>query len=220
MIQPATLRFLKNLEKNNNKTWFDANRKEYEAAKSDFLLTVEQLLEAISKFDPSISHLTAKECVFRINRDVRFSKDKSPYKTNFGASISKGGKKIGDAGYYFHADPGKSFVGGGIYMPMPPDLAKIRQEIDYNFDEWEKIIKGKNFKRYFPEGIEGIEILSRPPKGYAEDNLAIEFLKMKCFIVSRVVSDEELQAKNFVKEAAKTFEAMKPLVDFLNRAND
>ena len=103
-------------------------------------------------------------------------------------------------------------------MPMAPDLAKIRQEIDYNFDEWKKIINNKTFKKYFPKGIEGIESLVRPPKGYDENNPAIEFLKMKGFIVSTAFSDNDLLQKNAVKEIVKTFEAMKPLIDFLNRA--
>ena len=159
-----------------------------------------------------------REAVFRINRDVRFSKDKSPYKTNMGASLTKGGKKINTSGYYFHCEPGQSFAGGGFYMPEAPQLAKIRQEIDYSFDEWKKIVADKNFKKYFPEGVNGIDVLVRPPKGYDESNPAIDYLKMKNFIVSRPISDDDLLNKNLVKELAKTFEAMKPLIDFLNRA--
>jgi uncharacterized protein (TIGR02453 family) len=136
MLQSSTLQFLQSLQKNNNKPWFDENRKKYESAKENFAEFVEALINGIAAFDPTIQNLTAKNCMFRINRDVRFSKDKSPYKTNMGASISKGGKKINLAGYYFHCEPGKSFAAGGFYMPMAPELAKIRQEIDYNFKEW------------------------------------------------------------------------------------
>jgi uncharacterized protein (TIGR02453 family) len=218
MIQASTLKFLKELKKNNNKPWFEENRKNYESAKSDFYVAVDKLIEGIAKFDAPIGNLKAKDCAFRINRDVRFSKDKSPYKTNMGASIASGGKKINGAGYYFHCEPAQSMAAGGFYMPDAPQLAKIRQEIDYGFDEWKKIVGNKTFKKYFVQGISGMESLARPPKGYDENNPAIEYLKMKGFIVSRQFTDAELQDKNSVKEIIKTFEAMKPLIDFLNRA--
>src|SRR5690242_20492625 len=118
MLQPNTLKFLKDLQKNNNKPWFDAHRKEYDAAKSDFAGFVQKLIDTQAKKDPSIKNLVAKDCMFRINRDVRFSKDKSPYKNNFGASINKGGKQsISSGGYYFHLQPGQAFTGGGLWMP-------------------------------------------------------------------------------------------------------
>jgi uncharacterized protein (TIGR02453 family) len=218
MLQSSTLKFLKELKKNNNKPWFDENRKQYELAKADFYLVVDKLIEGIAKFDEPIGALKAKDCAFRINRDVRFSKDKSPYKTNMGASITQGGKKINGAGYYFHCEPGQSFAAGGFYMPEAPQLAKIRQEIDYSFDEWKNIVENKTFKKYFTEGVEGIETLSRPPKGYDENNPAIKFLKMKGFIISRSFTDTEIQDKNSIKEITKTFEAMKPIIDFLNKA--
>jgi uncharacterized protein (TIGR02453 family) len=215
MLQPATLEFIKTLKKNNNKPWFDANRKKYEAAKADFVSLVEHIIAAVSKFDPAVSSLKAKDCTFRINRDIRFSKDKSPYKTNMGAYVNPGGKKINTPGYYFHCEPGQNFAAGGLYVPEPAVLAKVRQEIDYSFDEWKKIINDKTFKKYFPK-VDGIEVLSRPPKGYTDDNPAIEFLKMKSFIVSRPLTDAQLTDKNLVKELAKTFETMKPMIDFLN----
>lgn len=217
MLHPSTLQFIKELKKNNNKPWFDANRKKYEAAKADFVSWVEILIAAIAKFNPAVASLKAKDCTFRINRDIRFSKDKSPYKTNMGAYINPGGKKINTPGYYFHCEPGQNFAAGGLYIPEPAVLAKVRQEIDYNFDEWKKIIGSKTFKKYFPK-IDGIEVLSRPPKGYSDDNPAIEFLKMKSYIVSRPLDDKELTSKTLVKEAAKTYEAMKPMIDFLNNA--
>jgi uncharacterized protein (TIGR02453 family) len=217
MLQSSTIKFLKDLKKNNNKAWFDANRKVYETAKADYALLVDAIILAASKFDNSISSLKAKDCMFRINRDVRFSKDKSPYKSNMGAYMNAGGKKANTPGYYFHCEPGQSFAAGGLYVPEPEVLAKVRQEIDYNFDEWKKIINEKTFKKYFTK-VDGMDVLSRPPKGYTEDNPAIEFLKMKSFIVSRPMTDAELQDKNLVKEIAKTFEVMKPMTDFLNHA--
>jgi uncharacterized protein (TIGR02453 family) len=220
MLQQSTLHFLKQLNKNNNKPWFDENRKIYEQAKSDFVLFISGLIRTISSFDASLENLEAKKCIFRINRDVRFSKDKSPYKTNFGASLSAGGKKISIAGYYFHCEPGKSFLAGGFYMPEPDQLAKIRQEIDYNYDKWKKIIQDRSFKKFFPDGIEGINILSRPPKGYDESNPAIEFLKMKCFIVSHPLTDKELTDKDLLKKSQQVYKAMWPLINFLNTAID
>ena len=217
MLQPHTLKFIKDLKKNNNKPWFDTNRKRYEEAKADFILLVENILAAVVKFDPAVASLKAKDCIFRINRDIRFSKDKSPYKTNMGAYINPGGKKINTPGYYFHCEPGGSFAAGGLYLPAPEDLAKVRQEIDYNFDEWKKIVNDKTFKKYFTK-VDGIEVLSRPPKGYAEDNPAIEFLKMKSFIVSRPLTDAQLTDKNLVKEVAKTFTVMKPMLNYLTHA--
>ena len=216
MLQPSTLKFIKDLKKNNNKPWFDTNRKKYEVAKADFISFVDNIIGATTKFDPAVSSLKAKDCIFRINRDIRFSKDKSPYKTNMGAYINPGGKKINTPGYYFHCEPGGSFAAGGLYIPEPAVLAKVRQEIDYSFDEWKKIINDKTFKKYFTK-VDGREALSRPPKGYTVDNPAIEFLKMKSFIVSRPLTDTELTGKNLLKEVAKTFEAMKPMIDFLNR---
>ncbi|MBC7511147.1 MAG: DUF2461 domain-containing protein [Ferruginibacter sp.] len=218
MLQSSTIRFLKDLQNNNNKPWFDEHRKIYEAAKADLQTMVAQLIPAIGAFDEPVGTLQVKDCTFRINRDVRFSKNKSPYKNNMAAYFSRGGKKASVAGYYFHCEPGKSYAAGGFYSPLPPELNKIRQEIDYNFEEFKKIITGKTFKKYFKDGVDGIESLIRPPKGYDENNAAIHYLKMKHFIVSKPFTDAELQKKNLVKEVAKVFETMKPMIDFLNRA--
>ncbi len=218
MPTKITLQFLKDLAKNNNKTWFDTNRSKYELAKEDIKAMVSELISSISAFDPPIGNLAVKECTFRINRDVRFSKNKSPYKTNMSAYFSKGGKKASVAGYYFHFEPGKSYAAGGFYSPQPEELSKIRQEIDYSFDEWKKILSQKKFKKFFPDGVDGIESLVRPPKGYDENNPAIHYLKMKHFIVSRPFTDEEVQSKTLVKEIAATFSIMKTMIDFLNLA--
>ena len=215
MLQSSSLKFLKDLKKNNNKPWFEAHRKQYETSKADFLSMVEQVIKAISTFDKSIRGLEAKNCTFRINRDVRFSKNKAPYKSNMAAYFNKDGKKGLGSGYYLHIEPGKSFMAGGIWMPEPAILAGIRQEIDYSFDEWKKIVKNKTFKTIFPEGIIG-DALTRPPKGYEETNPAIEYIKRKSFIVTKSFTESEGQSKNLVKDVAKTYRAMKPLIDFLN----
>ena len=218
MLQRSTINFLKALEINNNKPWFDEHRKVYEAAKADVQNMVGQLIPTIAAFDEPIGALQIKDCTFRINRDVRFSKNKLPYKNNMAVYLSPGGKKAVAAGYYFHIEPGKSYAAGGFYSPMPAELSKIRQEIDYNFDALKTIIDQKTFKKFFPTGIDGIASLVRPPKGYDENNPAIHYLKMKHFIVSTPLTDAQLQDGNLVKELAKIFAAMKPLNDFLNHA--
>jgi uncharacterized protein (TIGR02453 family) len=218
MLQGATIKFLKDLKKNNNKPWFEKNKTAYLAAKEDIDQFTQQVIDGLGKIDADIAPLTPKDCLFRIYRDVRFSKDKTPYKTNMGASFNKGGKKVPTAGYYFHCEPGQNMAGGGLWMPQSPELNKVRQEIDYSFDEWKKIITHRNFKKIFPEGVEGIDILARPPKGYEAENPAIAFLKMKSFIVSRSFTDAELQSKSLLKEVLKTFETMKPFIGFINRS--
>lgn len=220
MLQTSTVQFLKQLAKNNTKEWFDANRKKYESAKTDFASFIQKVLDDFSKTDTGLSSLMAKDCMFRINRDIRFSKDKSPYKTNFGAYLNAAGKKSMTAGYYLHIQPGESFVGGGFYQPDAEALKKLRQEIDYSFDEFKKIINNKKFKSVYTMGIskdEGIS-LSRPPKGYEETNPAIEFIKLKSIIAMVPLTDEQLTDKKFASTVVKAFEALQPLVIFVNRA--
>src|SRR5471030_2771432 len=139
MLKPSTLKFLKDLKKNNERDWFEKNRKAYEAAREDFASLIDAVIAEFGKKDKTIASLTAKECMYRINRDVRFSKNKAPYKNNMAASLIEGGKKSIFAGYYFHFQPGaNSFVGGGRYMVEPDLLKKIRQEIDYSWTEFHK----------------------------------------------------------------------------------
>ena len=220
MLQASTLRFLKNLKKNNNKPWFDTNRKLYEAAKVDFAGFIQSVINKQGQKDATIKDLIAKDSMFRINRDIRFSKDKSPYKTNFGASINKGGRKAFDAaGYYFHLEPGNSFVGGGIYMPMPEHLKKVRQEIDYNLKDFKKILSAKKFKTVYGDISRGDEFsLSRVPKGYEPDNPAAEYLKLKSYIAMTRISDADLTSSNLLKKTVAAFEALHPLITFLNHS--
>ena len=219
MLQAATIKFLKDLKKNNNKSWFDINRKQYETAKEDFAQFVQLLIDKQGKADQSIASLKPKECMFRINRDIRFAKDKSPYKTNFGASINKGGKKAMVAGYYFHLEPGQSFAGGGMYMPMPDDLRKVRQEIDYNWDAFKKITGSKKFKAVYG-GLDRSEeyLLSRVPKGYNAENPAAEYLRLKSFIAFVPLTDTDLTSKTLVKKTIDAFQTLQPVLNFLNEA--
>jgi len=217
MIDKKTLDFLSKLRKNNSKEWFDKNRKLYEEAKANTETFVSELLIRMAPFEPGVATLVAKKCLFRINRDIRFSKNKSPYKSNFGASINPGGKKSPGAGYYLHIEPGNSFIGGGLYMPEPAMLAAVRQEIDYDLKGFNKILADKKFKKIFG-GLETIEKLQRPPKGYEESNPAVDILKHKHFIVSHMLSDTDLLSKNLLKQTVAAFDAMHPFIAFLNRA--
>jgi len=220
MIQAQTLQFLSILKENNNKPWFDANRKTYETAKKNFAEVVQELIKGIGKFDKSIeeAQLEVKNCTFRINRDVRFSKNKDPYKTNFGASFSKGGKKAHSAGYYLHIDPSECFLAGGIWMPEPDDLKKIRIEIDYNYYEINSILTAESFKKYFPNGLDREAFTVRPPKGYDDTNPAIELIKLKSFTASSVIDSNEILKPNFTDTVLEGFKAMQPYIEFLNRA--
>ncbi len=218
MISPQIIKFLTGVKKNNNKAWLESNRSLYDNSKDEFLEEVGGVISGIIHFDKAFINLTPKECIFRLNRDVRFSKEKHPYKTNFAAYFNPAGKKGAGAGYYMHIEPGKSFAAVGLWDPPPAHLAAIRQEIDYNLDEWRNIISNKVFKKTFNNGFNLTQRLVRPPKGYEADNPAIEFLKMKNFVVSRSFTDEELQQKKFTSELVNSFKAGKAMTDFINRA--
>ena len=141
MIDKALFNFLKDLKENNHRDWFHANKKIYDGVKKNVLEMLERILPELEKLDPDMTGLEPKKCIFRINRDIRFSKDKSPYKTNFGSFMVKGGKSSGNAGYYIHFEPGNCFIAGGIYMPPGPQLKKVRTEIYYNVDEFKAIFE-------------------------------------------------------------------------------
>ena len=221
MLAPQTLKFLSGLKKNNNKDWFDKHRVQYEAARIDFSNFIQLLIDELQQLDPTITGLSSRDCMFRINRDIRFSKDKRPYKSNFGASIKRGGRKSGFAGYYFHCEPGQSFAGGGLWMPEAAQLKKLRQEIDYNWEEFQQIIKEKSFKKTFGDLYLGDELrLSTMPKGYEKDNPAAAYLKLKCFIAETTFADEELTRSNLHKKTIAAFKAIQPLLHFINRSLD
>src|SRR4051812_29066988 len=220
MLQKSTLQFLKNLKQNNAKEWFDAHRTAYDTARADFTGFISTVINQYGKTNEDIASLQAKDCLFRINRDVRFSKNKAPYKTNFGASIARGGKKSIYAGYYIHVEPGnESFAGGGLWMPEAEQLKKVRQEIDYNFSAFEEIVTQPAFKNVYDALYTGEDSkLSRPPKGYDDSNPAIEYLKFKSFIALHPLKDAELTDKNLLPTVLQAFNALHPLVIFLNTA--
>lgn len=212
--------FLKHLKSNNNKEWFDAHKNEYLKAKEQHEAFVEEVIKGIRKFDKKISpDMTAKQCTFRIYKDVRFSKDKTPYKTNMGASINPGGKKSETAGYYLHLEPGNNFIAGGVWMPEPPVLQAIRQEIDYNPKPLLKLMNASSFKKYF-KGFDEDDKLKTVPKGYDKDHPHIDLLKNKHFIVSHELSDKEVSGPNNLKTILEGFKAMYPLMEYLRVAQE
>lgn len=215
-----SLQFLKKLKNNNNRDWFEAHKNEFNEAKLEFEEFVQKLIGVISKFDKSVSpDLKAKDCVFRIYKDVRFSKDKTPYKTNFGASINPGGKKSLQAGYYFHVQPGNIFIAGGNYMPPPDMLQAIRQEIDYNGDKLGKILKAKSYTAYF-DGLDQEDKLKTVPKGYDKEHKHLDLLKLKSFIAFTNVDEKKLNSKDILTYLGNGYKAMLPLNQFLREAID
>lgn len=213
-IEASTLHFLKNLSKNNNREWFTENKDQYIAAQQNVLNMVENLIEKIGAFDEEIMKIDAKKSLYRIYRDVRFSKDKSPYKTNFGAGLGMGkGNKI--SGYYLHIEPGKSFLAGGVYQPEPSVLKEIRKEISMNAKEFQEILQQDDFRNNF-RGLSVEAKLQRVPNGFDKDDPMAEFLKLKNLIVVHPISDDALMQENATKNMAKIFQSMKPLNDFLS----
>ena len=220
MITDTTLAFLRELKNNNERIWFTEHKSAYQQAYGEMLDTVIQLLVAISQFDRNIalSGLDPKSCIMRINRDIRFSKDKSPYKSNFFSFINKDGRKSPWGGYYLHLKPGGTFAGGGIYMPEPAVLEHTRGRIDTHFAQWQSIIAEKKFTLHFPEGVLPSGKLVRPPKGYESTNPAIEYLKFKGYYTQRFFTDNEVTDPAFISKVVQTFRAVQPLIEFLNRA--
>lgn len=221
MINKDTLSFLSNLKRNNHKTWFDENRKTYQEARTNFLDVIGQLIKGLSELDHDIamSNLEPKRCIMRINRDIRFSKDKTPYKTNLFTYINRGGKKSSFAGYYLSIDSDGSFYGGGIYMPEAAVLSKIRQEIDYQFEEWNGIVQNIDLVAKYGE-VKPSGQLVRPPKGYEKDNPAIEWIKYKGYYTQRMLAPNDVLNNGFVNEVLAGFKVVKPVIDFINRAID
>lgn len=218
-LDNKTFKFLKDLKKNNDRDWFQANKNRHDEAKQDFVSAIEKIINGIGKFDPQVADLEAKKCVFRIYRDTRFSKDKTPYKTNFGAHMVAHNEKPHDrAGYYIHLEPGNSFLAGGAYMPPGPWMKAIREEIATNADGLRKILNSKSFKDNFGE-MEG-EKLKTSPRDYPKDHPEIELLKYKSFLAMHKLTDAQVLDDDFEKHALKVFKALKPFDDYLNRALD
>lgn len=216
MITTTTLQFLEDLKENNYRDWFQARQDRYADYKKDYKATTEAFIAEMGKYDESVSHLEFKDSSFRINRDIRFSKDKAPYKTHMGIWMYPGAKHDNLAGYYLHIEKGASFIAGGLYSPEPEALKKVRREVDNFFEDLEEIIQNEDFKKTFG-ALSRENALKTIPKGYEKENPAAEFLKLKSYIASAPVSDKELLSKNFIENTTKRLSALTPLVEFLNR---
>jgi uncharacterized protein (TIGR02453 family) len=207
--------FLKKLSRNNNREWFEKNKPSYLEIKNEFELFVADLLHEMIGIDESLAGLDPKKLVFRIYRDIRFSKDKTPYKTHLSAGLSASGKGTGVPGYYLQIEPGnKSMLAAGLYLPSPENLAKVRQEIDYNGQRLNAIIKDKTFKKTFGKFWDE-DKLKTMPKGYAKDHPHVEFLKLKSFLVLHYFADSDVMDKKFLNKLIQAMKSAKPLNDFL-----
>lgn len=209
------LSFLADLQRNNNKEWFDANRKQYDSVKKQMTLAVAGLIEGISAFDADISGMKPGSAMFRINRDVRFSANKNPYKNNMGAFMSRDGKKSPFAGYYFHIQPGESFIAVGIWMPEASVLNSVRRELHFNHANFRKILKSKQMA---PWGVMEGEQLKTSPKGYDADHPAIDLLRYKSFVFTRAFSDKEVKKPEFIPTCIDLYKSALPFVKFVNEA--
>ena len=218
-IDKDTIEFLKDLSNNNNKEWFDNNRSRYIAAKNNFEVFVQNIIQEIIEFEPILKGLEAKSCIYRINRDIRFSNDKTPYKTNFGALIIKGGRKnfFKYPGYYLHIEPDNCFLAGGAYMPSPDWLAIIREKISDQPDRFLKIINNAEFQKQFVE-IKG-EKLKKAPKGFDPAHKQIGLLKHKSYYIDKQIEEKQVFESDYLKYILNVFRIVKPLHDFLDLDN-
>jgi len=213
-IDKSTLQFLADLKNNNTREWFNENKKRYEAARKNYIGFLDDFLKEIQEFEPVAHNQIGKDLVFRIYRDVRFSHDKRPYKDHFGAFVSEGGRKSVMPGYYLHlAGNNNSFVAGGLWMPPSDYLKAVRQELDYNLDEFKDIVENPDFKKKFGS-LQG-EQLKTTPKGYEKDNPAIEYLRFKGWNATMPLSDKVVLSSSFLDVVVEAVKDLKPLHDFL-----
>lgn len=221
MLTKDSLQFLNDLKANNNRDWFLDNKKRYETFKKDYHQLIADFLDIMKPLDSSLEMLEPKKCAFRINRDIRFSKDKSPYKDHIGVWLSGGVKGKNRSGYYVHISQNASFIAGGCYCPEAGDLKKIRKEIAFFYEDLEEIISEKKFKKEFGDFDRAEKnTLKNPPRGYEKEHPAIEFLKLKSFETSQKFEIKEILKEDFVSKMSAKLILIKPLNEFINRALD
>lgn len=215
-VNKETLNFLSTLEINNNREWFNDNKHLYLEAKANVENVVNEVIAEVAEFDPSVERLEAKNCIFRIYKDTRFSKDKTPYKNNLGASlVEKGPKTLNYAGYYIHLEPGKSFLAGGVYMTEPKNLKAIRETISSDGGTFLKILQKKSFKEVLE--LQGARLV-KVPQGFDKEDPMGDYLKFKQFTVFHPLSDAEVLDKDFVKNTVAVMKEIYPFNLFLNEA--
>ena len=219
MLQNSTIEFLEALSVHNDREWFNEHKSWYQESLKDVETNAGLILSAIQKFDLRLLGVDFKKCIFRIYRDVRFSKDKSPYKTHIGVFFAPGGKNSSAPGYYLHIEPEKSFFGGGVWMPPTPELFAIRQEIYYNWEEFKKITNDKNFKDKFPSLDDTFKNV-KAPKGFDADFEGIDILKNKCFFYGHELSKKDLTSPDFDQNILDLLQTIAPLNQFLQRATE
>ena len=213
----AALDFISELTANNNRDWFNAHKKSYQDALELFRAFTGELLAGIALFDPSVGNLKPGDAIFRIYRDVRFSRDKLPYKTHFGCWMARGGRKSTDAGYYFHLEPGNSFMAAGVWMPPKEQLNLIRQEILYQPDPYLDLISAPLMKEHYERGGKE-DMLKNGPLGFPKDFIHMDELKYKHYVWSRAYSDSEVRQKNFSARVVEDCKGLFPVVSYLNHA--
>jgi uncharacterized protein (TIGR02453 family) len=207
-IQLTTLQFLERIKVNNNREWFNEHKSDYKAAFDNVQDFANGLMDEMNKID----HIE-KNKVFRIYRDVRFSKDKTPYKTSLGVSMSRATQLL-RGGYYFHIEPDNSFMAAGFWKPNSADLSRIRQEIAANPDELRTILAEKNFKDYFGE-LTGDKVKTAP-KGYSKTDEAIDLLRYKQFLVKHSFTDKQLLSADFVHDLVGAYQAIRPFFNYMS----
>lgn len=212
------LNFLSELKENNNKEWFDVNRDRYQECRKKMLFLTELIIHEVDKFDAEIGIQDPKDCVFRIFRDVRFSNDKTPYKTNMGSFIAKGGRKSVSAGYYLHIEPGSSFVGGGAYCPPADALKAIRTEIFDHPEDFKSLISNEQFLKIYPEMYD--DKLKTAPKDFPKDFPHLDILKYKSFAFTSRLDDSTVKSDAFAGKVVSAMKELYPVNRFLNIALD
>lgn len=212
LIEKSTFDFLKKLSRNNNRDWFNRNEDQYLATHENMIAFAGALLKEMNKHD-YLETQSGKDCLFRIYNDVRFSKDKTPYKTYWSGSFKRATKKL-RGGYYFMIGPGESMAAGGFFSPDSKDLLRIRQDIDMNFSGWKKMLASKVIHKTFGE-LKGDKVATSP-KGFSKGNPAIALLRYKHFYFSRKFTDQEVLSKNFLKELNQTFKNLRPYFDYMS----
>lgn len=217
----TALAFLNELHHNNNTDWFRAQKTRYEAYKKIYVQTIAQWLELMSKVDPTLQSLSPKDCTFRINRDIRFSKDKSPYKTNMGIWMSQNKGRKNSPGYYIHLEPESAFVAGGMWCPEPAEVQLIRREIAFFYEDLQGVMQAPTFRQCFGDfSREPGQFLQKVPKDYPSDHPAAEWLKLKSFTVSAPLLTKAVDGPEFSAEVIEKLSLLKPLNDFLRRGLD
>jgi len=216
-MKRMVLDFLEGLQENNTREWFQEHKAQYHEAKKEVEAFVNLLIPEIARFDKSIRFVAAKDCIFRINRDIRFAKDKSPYKTNFGSWITHAGRKSPGPGYYLHIQPGGCFLSMGVYMPDPDQLKKIRKEIYYNVSEFKAILDDKKIRK-FTGGLETVEKMKTAPRDFPRDFPDIDLLKHKHYVMSYPLQDGMIVSDKLFETIVPVFRAVYPFNEFLRRA--